>query len=199
MILFTASNFNLILCIILGIFSLSLFVMAFISGREIDMITLIPSSLILAVTAFAVGHSYYVEKQYEFCPNCHYQYQVYEQYDYCPQCSTKLTNKCDSCNKYLPDSATNTYPYCGETIKTKVGEIPESKKSSDEKQQYSKCPNCEKSLKDMKDIDNCPYCGFELTHIFINKVAECTYCHRSLDGMEHIGNKCPYCGNLIEN
>ena len=66
--------------------------------------------------------------------------------------------------------------------------------------QYSiKCPNCEKSLKDMKDIDNCPYCGFELTHIFINKVAECTYCHRSLDGMEHIGNKCPYCGNLIEN
>ena len=76
MILFTASNFNLILCIILGIFSLSLFVMAFISGREIDMITLIPSSLILAVTAFAVGHSYYVEKQYEFCPNCHYQISV---------------------------------------------------------------------------------------------------------------------------
>lgn len=198
MILFTASNFNLILCIILGIFSLSLFVMAFISGREIDMITLIPSSLILAVTAFAVGHSYYVEKQYEFCPNCHYQYQVYEQYDYCPQCSTKLTNKCDNCHKYLPDSATDTCPYCGETIKTKVGEIPESKKSLDEKQQYSKCPNCEKSLKDMKDIDNCPYCGYELTHIFINKVAECTYCHHSLDGMEHIGDKCPYCGNLIE-
>ncbi|MFQ8924365.1 MAG: zinc ribbon domain-containing protein [Hominilimicola sp.] len=133
MILFTASNFtfsqtkpifNLILCIILGIFSLSLFVTAFISGREIDMITLIPSSLILAVTAFAVGHSYYVEKQYEFCPNCHYQYQVYEQYDYCPQCNTKLTNKCDNCHKELPDEAIKACPYCGKEIEFKVGDIP---------------------------------------------------------------------------
>ena len=113
--------------------------------------------------------------------------------------NTKLRNKCDSCNKYLPDSATDTCPYCGETINTKVGEIPESKKSSDEKQKYSKCPNCEKSLKDMKDIDNCPYCGFHLTHISTNKLTECQYCHRSLDGMEHIGDKCPYCGNKIEN
>lgn len=207
MILFTASNFtfsqtkpifNLILCIMLGIFSLSLFVLAFVIGRKMDMITFIAGSLIFAVATFAVGHSYYVEKQYEFCPNCHYQYQVYEQYDYCPECNAKLINKCDNCNKYLPDSATDTCPYCGETINTKVGEIPESKKSSDEKQQYSKCPNCEKSLKDMKDIDNCPYCGFHLTHISTNKLTECQYCHRSLDGMEHIGDKCPYCGKEIE-
>lgn len=207
MILFTASNFtfsqtkpifNLILCIMLGIFSLSLFVLAFVIGRKMDMITFIAGSLIFAVATFAVGHSYYVEKQYEFCPNCHFEYQVYEKYDYCPQCSTKLTNKCDNCHKELPDSATDTCPYCGETIKTKVGEISESKKSLDEKQQYSKCPNCDKSLKDMKDIDNCPYCGFELTHI-TNKLTECQYCHRSLDGMEHIGDKCPYCGNKIEN
>lgn len=208
MILFTASNFtfsqtkpifNLILCIMLGIFSLSLFVLAFVIGRKMDMITFIAGSLIFAVATFAVGHSYYVEKQYEFCPNCQYQYHSYEKFDYCPECNAKLRNKCDSCNKYLPDSATGTCPYCGETINTKVGEIPESKKSSDEKQQYSKCPNCEKSLKDMKDIDNCPYCGFHLTHISTNKLTECQYCHRSLDGMEHIGDKCPYCGNKIEN
>lgn len=132
MILFTASNFtfsqtkpifNLILCIMLGIFSLSLFVLA-LSGREIDMITLIPSSLILAVTAFAVGHSYYVDKQYEFCPNCHFEYQVYEKYDYCPQCSTKLTNKCDNCHKELQDEATKACPYCGKEIEFKVGDIP---------------------------------------------------------------------------
>lgn len=112
------------ICIIMGIFSVSLFVLAFISGREIDMITLIPSSLILAVTAFAVGHSYYVDKQYEFCPNCHFQYQVYEQYDYCPQCSTKLTNKCDNCHKELQGEATKACPYCGKEIEFKVGDIP---------------------------------------------------------------------------
>ena len=58
MILFTASNFtfsqtkpifNLILCIMLGIFSLSLFVLAFVIGRKMDMITFIAGSLIFAV------------------------------------------------------------------------------------------------------------------------------------------------------
>ena len=133
MILFTASNFtfsqtkpifNLILCIMLGIFSLSLFVLAFVIGRKMDMITFIAGSLIFAVATFAVGHSYYVEKQYEFCPNCHYEYKTNEKFDYCPECNAKLTNKCDSCNKYLPDSATDTCPYCGKEIEVKIGEIP---------------------------------------------------------------------------
>ena len=134
---------------------------------------------------------------FSYCPNCNYHLPIYQEYDYCPQCRTKLINKCDNCGEYLSKNVIDTCPYCGEAIKTKVEEIPESKKYSDENQQYSKCPNCEKSLKDMKDIDNCPYCGFELTHI-TNKLTECQYCHRSLDGMEHIGDKCPYCGNLIE-
>lgn len=151
---------------------------------------------IAILLSFICGYEYYVEQQNMYCQNCHYEYKTNEELNYCPECNAKLTNKCDNCNKYLPDSATDTCPYCGESLKTKVGEIPESKKSSDEKQQYSKCPNCEKSLKDMKDIDNCPYCGFELTHI-TNKLTECQYCHRSLDGMEHIGDKCPYCGKKI--
>ena len=29
-------------------------------------------------------------------------------------------------------------------------------------------------------------------------VKECQHCHRSFEGMEYIGDKCPYCGNLIE-
>ena len=79
------------------------------------------------------GYKYYVSQKQDFCPNCHYEYKTNEKFDYCPECNAKLTNKCDNCNKYLPDSATDTCPYCGETINTKVGEIPESKKSSDEK------------------------------------------------------------------
>lgn len=191
----------LITCIFVGILSLLLFITGICSICFEDIglgVISIFFSVVFAVVTIFCGDIYFKNQQFVYCPNCHYQYQVYEQYDYCPQCNTKLTNKCDSCNKYLPDSATDTCPYCGETINTKVGEIPESKKSSDEKQQYSKCPNCEKSLKDMKDIDNCPYCGFHLTHISTNKPTECQYCHRSLDGMEHIGDKCPYCGKEIE-
>ena len=30
------------------------------------------------------------------------------------------------------------------------------------------------------------------------EVAECQYCHRSFEGMEYIGDKCPYCGKEIE-
>ena len=191
----------LVSCIFVGILSLLLFITGICSicfeDIELGVISIF-FSVVFAVVAIFCGDIYFKNQQFVYCPNCHYQYQVYEQYDYCPQCNTKLTNKCDNCNKYLPDSATDTCPYCGETINTKVGEIPESKKSSDEKQQYSKCPNCEKSLKDMKDIDNCPYCGFHLTHISTNKLTECQYCHRSLDGMEHISDKCPYCGKEIE-
>ena len=54
----------------------------------------------------------------------HYEYKTNEKFDYCPECNAKLTNKCDSCNKYLPDSATNTCPYCGKEIEVKIGEIP---------------------------------------------------------------------------
>ena len=133
---------------------------------------------------------------FSYCPNCNYHLPIYQEYDYCPQCRTKLINKCDNCGEYLSKNVIDNCPYCGSKIDTRVGEISTVGNSTDK--QYSKCPNCEKSLKDMKDIDNCPYCGYELTHIFINKVAECTYCHHSLDGMEHIGDKCPYCGNLIE-
>ena len=61
------------------------------------------------------GYKYYVSQKQDFCPNCHYEYKTNEKFDYCPECNAKLTNKCDSCNKYLPDSATNTCPYCGET------------------------------------------------------------------------------------
>ncbi len=132
---------------------------------------------------------------FSYCPNCNYHLPIYQEYDYCPQCRTKLINKCDNCGEYLSKNVIDNCPYCGSKIDTRVGEISSVGNSTDK--QYSKCPNCEKSLKDMKDIDNCPYCGFELTHI-TNKLTECQYCHRSLDGMEHIGDKCPYCGNLIE-
>lgn len=191
----------LITCIFVGILSLLLFITGICSicfeDIELGVISIF-FSVVFAVVAIFCGDIYFKNQQFVYCPNCHYEYKTNEKFDYCPECNAKLTNKCDSCNKYLPDSATDTCPYCGETINTKVGEIPESKKSSDEKQQYSKCPNCEKSLKDMKDIDNCPYCGFHLTHISTNKPTECQYCHRSLDGMEHIGDKCPYCGKEIE-
>lgn len=133
---------------------------------------------------------------FSYCPNCNYHLPIYQEYDYCPQCRTKLINKCDNCGEYLSKNVIDNCPYCGSKIDTRVGEISSVGNSTDK--QYSKCPNCEKSLKDMKDIDNCPYCGFELTHI-TNKLTECQYCHRSLDGMEHIGDKCPYCGNKIEN
>ena len=133
---------------------------------------------------------------FSYCPNCNYHLPIYQEYDYCPQCRTKLINKCDNCGEYLSKNVIDNCPYCGSKIDTRVGEISSVGNLTDK--QYSKCPNCEKSLKDMKDIDNCPYCGFELTHI-TNKLTECQYCHRSLDGMEHIGDKCPYCGNKIEN
>ena len=191
----------LITCIFVGILSLLLFITGICSICFEDIglgVISIFFSVVFAVVTIFCGDIYFKNQQFVYCPNCHYEYKTNEKFDYCPECNAKLTNKCDSCNKYLPDSATDTCPYCGETINTKVGEIPESKKSSDEKQQYSKCPNCEKSLKDMKDIDNCPYCGFHLTHISTNKPTECQYCHRSLDGMEHIDDKCPYCGNKIE-
>ena len=131
---------------------------------------------------------------FSYCPNCNYQLPIYQIYDYCPRCQTKLINKCDNCGEYLFKNVVDNCPYCGSKIDTRVGEIPSINTSTN--QQYSKCPNCEKSLKDMKDIDNCPYCGFELTHI-TNKLTECQYCHRSLDGMEHIDDKCPYCGKEI--
>ena len=191
----------LVSCIFVGILSLLLFITGICSICFEDIglgFISIFFSVVFAVVTIFCGDIYFKNQQFVYCPNCHYEYKTNEKFDYCPECNAKLTNKCDSCNKYLPDSATDTCPYCGETINTKVGEIPESKKSSDEKQQYSKCPNCEKSLKDMKDIDNCPYCGFHLTHISTNKPTECQYCHRSLDGMEHIGDKCPYCGKEIE-
>lgn len=178
-------------CIAVGIY------LALKNKKELCMAA-ISVACLSVLLSFLYGYEYYVEQQNMYCPNCNYVYKNIDDYDYCPECNAKLTNKCDSCNKYLPDSATDTCPYCGETINTKVGEIPESKKSSDEKQQYSKCPNCDKSLKDMKDIDNCPYCGFHLTHISTNKLTECQYCHRSLEEMGHIGDKCPYCGNKIE-
>ena len=70
------------------------------------------------------GYKYYVSQKQDFCPNCHYEYKTNEKFDYCPECNAKLTNKCDSCNKYLPDSATDTCPYCGKEIEFEVGEIP---------------------------------------------------------------------------
>ena len=164
--------------------------------RNINIGGAIAFGLLSVFVSVYIIYNYADEMKTDICPNCNYTYQLSNNYTYCPQCNTKLKNKCDNCNRIIPDEATETCPYCGEAIKTKVEEIPESKKYSDENQQYSKCPNCEKSLKDMKDIDNCPYCGFELTHI-TNKLTECQYCHRSLDGMEHIGDKCPYCGNKI--
>ena len=70
------------------------------------------------------GYKYYISQKQDFCPNCHYEYKTNEKFDYCPECNAKLTNKCDSCNKYLPDSATDTCPYCGKEIEFEVGEIP---------------------------------------------------------------------------
>ena len=29
-------------------------------------------------------------------------------------------------------------------------------------------------------------------------VTECQHCHRNFEGMEYIGDKCPYCGKEIE-
>ncbi len=77
------------------------------------------------------GYKYYVSQKQDFCPNCHYEYKTNEKFDYCPECNAKLTNKCDSCNKYLPDSATDTCPYCGSKIDTRVGEIPAISNTTD--------------------------------------------------------------------
>mgnify|MGYP000273510766 FL=1 len=191
----------LITCIFFGILSLLLFITGICSICFEDIglgVISIFLSVVFAVVTIFCGDVYFKNQQFVYCPNCHYQYQVYEQYDYCPECNTKLTNKCDNCNKYLPDSATDTCPYCGETIKTKIGEIPESKKYSDEKQQYSKCPNCDKSLKDMKNIEQCPCCNFKLNQVVTSKANECPECHHSFEGMDYIKDICPYCGKEIE-
>lgn len=58
------------------------------------------------------------------CPNCHYEFKVLSNYDYCLQCGVKIKNKCDSCNRILLDNALAVCPYCGESIQTKVGELP---------------------------------------------------------------------------
>ena len=191
---------SLITCIILGVLSLILFItgICFIIYEDIALSSYsIFLAIILAFGAAYCGHVYFKDQQFVFCPNCQYQYHSYEKFDYCPECNAKLRNKCDSCNKYLPDSATGTCPYCGESLKTKVGEIPESKKSSDEKQQYSKCPNCNKSLEEMKNIEQCPYCNFKLNQVVTSKANECPECHHDFEGMDYIKDICPFCGKKI--
>ena len=79
---------------------------------------------IAILLSFICGYEYYVEQQNMYCPNCHYEYKTNEELNYCPECNTKLRNWCDSCNKYLPDSATETCPYCVKEIEFKVGDIP---------------------------------------------------------------------------
>lgn len=69
-------------------------------------------------------YNYADEMKTDICPNCNYTYQLSNNYTYCPQCNTKLKNKCDNCNRIIPDEATETCPYCGKEIEFKVGEIP---------------------------------------------------------------------------
>ncbi|SCJ27860.1 Zn finger protein HypA/HybF (possibly regulating hydrogenase expression) [uncultured Clostridium sp.] len=96
---------------------------------------------------------------------------------------------CQNCNyEYQIDDDYSYCPQCGE----------KNEKYMDDKYQLLECPDCSKSLKDMKGIKTCPYCGFKFSHIPKDNIVECQYCYRSLDGMEHIDDKCPYCGNLIE-
>lgn len=110
------------------------------------------------------GYKYYISQKQDFCPNYHYEYKTNEKFDYCPECNAKLTNKCDNCNKYLPDSATDTCPYCGAEIKPKVGEQPSSEGSSEQNaEKKNECPECHHSFEGMNYIkDICPFCGKEI-------------------------------------
>lgn len=117
----------LISCIFVGILSLLLFITGICSICFEDIglgFISIFFSIVFAVVAIFCGDIYFKDQQFVFCPNCQYQYHSYEKFDYCPECNAKLRNKCDSCNKYLPDSATDTCPYCGKEIEVKIGEIP---------------------------------------------------------------------------
>ena len=104
---------------ILGIVGTGVGIILLINGEEFGLYLLFFAIIFGSLS----GIEYFHNNKVEYCPTCHYEYKVIDDYDYCPQCNTKLTNKCDSCNKYLPDSATDTCPYCGKEIETKVDEI----------------------------------------------------------------------------
>ena len=104
---------------ILGIVGTGVVIILLINGEEFGLYLLFFAIIFGSLS----GIEYLHKNKFEYCPTSHYEYKVIYDYDYWPQCNTKLTNKCDSCNKYLPDSATDTCPYCGKEIETKVGEI----------------------------------------------------------------------------
>ena len=92
--------------------------------RNINIGSAIAFGLLSVFVSFYIIYNYADEMKTDICPNCNYTYQLSNNYTYCPQCNTKLKNKCDNCNRIIPDEATETWPYCGKEIEFKVGEIP---------------------------------------------------------------------------
>lgn len=92
--------------------------------RNINIGSAIAFGLLSVFVSFYIIYNYADEMKTDICPNCNYTYQLSNNYTYCPRCNTKLKNKCDNCNRIIPDEATETCPYCGKKIEFKVGEIP---------------------------------------------------------------------------
>jgi RNA polymerase subunit RPABC4/transcription elongation factor Spt4 len=124
MIEFIVTIVNCIILIILNILFVKQAIFFFSNEEKFAGGMCIYLSVLTLFFSFYGGYKYYISQKQDFCPNCHYEYKTNEKFDYCPECNAKLTNKCDSCNKYLPDSATDTCPYCGKEIEVKIGEIP---------------------------------------------------------------------------
>ena len=114
----------LIYCIILCIF----FIYKSITDEKLYRSSNIGGAIAFGLLSVFVSvyiiYNYADEMKTDICPNCNYTYQLSNNYTYCPQCNTKLKNKCDNCNRIIPDEATETCPYCGKEIEFKVGEIP---------------------------------------------------------------------------
>ena len=124
MIEFIVTIVYCIILIILSILFAKKAIFFFSNGEKFVGVMCIYLSIFILFISIYGGYKFYVSQKQDFCPNCHYEYKTNEKFDYCPECNAKLTNKCDSCNKYLPDSATDTCPYCGKENEFEVGEIP---------------------------------------------------------------------------
>ena len=119
---------GVVTCLACGLLSITLMFISIaetIECFEWHLVCAFIASIALGFLSFAGGYTAYTYyNETEFCPNCHYEFKVLSNYDYCLQCGVKIKNKCDSCNRILLDNALAVCSYCGESIQTKVGELP---------------------------------------------------------------------------